>query len=210
MSPASNGPPTLFVVVRETPDQERSRPPKERVLAQRAAARAALAEAAELADCPDRVFEKTSPRGKPVPTASGWRWSITHDATLVAAVVAPGFVVGVDVEEIVLRRDLLIERVASADERRILGEDPDPLTAWGFARLWTAKEAVLKAELIGLPGLGRCRVVGAPSDELVDLTYDGVPRFVQQVRFESHVLSVCALPDVRALPTIEWSFPTRE
>ena len=209
MSTAAGPPLTLRVVVRETPNQERSRPPKERVLAQRAAARAALAEAAELAGCPDRAFEKTGPRGKPLPTASGWRWSITHDATLVAAVVAPGFLVGIDVEEIVLRRDLLIERVAGADERRILSQDGEPFTALGFARLWTAKEAVLKAELIGLPGLGRCTVVGAPSEMQVELTYDDAPRLAQQARFEEQIISVCALAPGGALPPIEWSFPPR-
>ncbi|MEM9801560.1 MAG: 4'-phosphopantetheinyl transferase superfamily protein [Planctomycetota bacterium] len=199
----------LYVVVRPTPDQERERPAPERVAAQRSAARAALAVAAELADCPDRAFEKSGPRGKPLPTAAGWRWSISHDAGLVAAVVAPGFRVGVDLERIALRRRLLVERVADPDERAILGEGDEPLDAMGFARLWTAKEAVLKAETIGLPGLGRCRVVGAPSSLEVDVTYGGEPRTVLHTRVDDRLVSLCAVPLDGRLSHVVWDVPSR-
>ncbi|MEM8712162.1 MAG: 4'-phosphopantetheinyl transferase superfamily protein [Planctomycetota bacterium] len=184
--------PPLIVVVRPTPDQEATRRPAERVRAQRQASRAALREAAKLAGCPDRAFEKSGPRGKPIPTAAGWHWSISHDASLVAAVVSRDRPMGVDLERIELRRRLLVERVADAEERSILGETEErPLEAFGFARLWTSKEAVLKAEQIGLPGLKACRVTGIDGPHRTRLEYAGEPRAVVHTRIGTHLVSLC-------------------
>lgn len=181
----------LVAVVRPTLHQEPERPAPERVAAQRAASRKALAEAAAKAGCPDVSFEKSSERGRPVPTASGWHWSISHDATFVAAVVSRRGPLGIDLERIALRRRLLVERVADEAERQALGETEDtPLDALGFARLWTSKEAVLKAEQIGLPGLKDCRLVLADAAQMTELTFRGEPRYAVHTFLDSHLVSL--------------------
>ena len=181
----------LIAVVRRTPDQEPERPAPERVAAQRAASRAALAEAALAAGCGDSTFSKSGERGHPVPTASGWHWSISHDATFVAAALSKRGPLGIDLERIALRRRLLVERVADEAEREALGETPEePLDALGFARLWTSKEAVLKAEQIGLPGLSDCKVSLAENPWLTRLTFRGEPRHVVHTVQDSHLVSL--------------------
>lgn len=198
---------TLHVVVRRTPDQDPSVPTPQRVAAQRRGAREALAEAAVAAGCPDAIFEKASPRGAPLPTAGGWHWSITHDAALVAAAVWRHGPVGVDVEAIVLRRRLLVERVADAEERALLGESPPDrlLDAEGFARLWTAKEAVLKAERIGLPGLGDCRLEAVHGPGRTELSYKGAPRTAVHTRIAGQTVTACVIGEPPARILWLWS-----
>lgn len=109
--------------------------------------------AAELAGCPlDAVGlhracpDCDEPHGRPVPTggAAGWHVSASHSGlhVLVAGSAGP---VGVDVE--VLRTappsPRLLERVLAPGE--VAPDDPD-----GFAHLWAAKEAYLKAIGTGL------------------------------------------------------------
>ncbi|MGK0483998.1 MAG: phosphopantetheinyl transferase, partial [Planctomycetota bacterium] len=167
------------------------RPAPERVAAQRAASRAALREAAARAGCPDGCFEKSGERGPPIPTANGWHWSISHDASFVAAVVSSRGPLGIDLERIALRRRLLVERVADDDERAELGETEDaPLDANGFARLWTSKEAVLKAEQIGLPGLAHCKLRQVDGPWRTRMTYRAEARDVVHTRVASHLVSL--------------------
>ncbi len=182
----------VIVAIARTPDQDRPAP--ERVLAQRRSAREALALGAHRAGCPDTAFEKSSPRGKPVPTASGWRWSISHDATFVAGTVHPTDDIGVDLERIALRRRMLVERVANGTERKLLGESTSgqgEIDALGFARLWTSKEAVLKAEGVGIAGLSACRLTGLFGPAVTELTYRGERRLVQHTRIDEHLVSYC-------------------
>ncbi|WP_145199078.1 4'-phosphopantetheinyl transferase superfamily protein [Planctomycetes bacterium Poly30] len=195
---AGAGEELLIAVVRPTPHQESTRPAPERVAAQRAASRAALREAARLAACPDTQFQKSGERGRPIPTASGWHWSISHDATFVAAVLSRRGPLGIDLERIALRRRLLVERVADTNERAELGETADhALDAFGFARLWTSKEAVLKAEQIGLPGLTECKLTGLDGEWRTRLTYRGEPRSVVHTRIGSHLVSLSSTAPFR-------------
>lgn len=199
--------PTVIVAIARTPGQDRPAP--ERVIAQRSSARGALAVAARRAGCPDKAFEKSSPRGKPVPTAAGWRWSISHDATFVAGTVHPTCDIGVDLELIALRRRMLVERVANEAERRLLGESEatgGAIDALGFARLWTAKEAVLKAEGVGIAGLSACRLTGLFGPSVTELTYRGEPRLVQHTRIEDHLVSYCRKGATETDP-IAWLCP---
>lgn len=198
----------IGVVIARTPGQTLDRPARERVADQRRAARRALRVAAERAGCPDETFEKSSARGRPEPSSGGWHWTISHDATFVAAAVRRAGPVGVDLEKIELRRRMLVERVANPGERRVLGEGAEPLDALGFARLWTSKEAVLKAERIGLPGLDRCRVTAVRSDVETELTYDGETRRVWHTRIEDHLVSLC-LAGYLAPRRVLWIVPAR-
>jgi hypothetical protein len=151
LSLSEPSPTALLVVVHALPEAVCALRGKERVEAQRAAARGARAEAARLVGAGDVRFEQADD-GKPLP-AGPWHWSLSHGGDLVAAVVhtAP---VGVDVERIADRRPEVIQRIVREQERAFLP------AIGGFTRAWTAKEAVLKATQLGLSGLGRVRIVG--------------------------------------------------
>jgi phosphopantetheinyl transferase len=151
LSLSEPSPTALLVVVHALPEAVCALRGKERVEAQRAAARGARAEAARLAGAGDVRFEQADD-GKPLP-AGPWHWSLSHGGDLVAAVVhtAP---VGVDVERIADRRPEVVQRIVREHERAFLP------AVGGFTRAWTAKEAVLKATQLGLSGLGRVRIVG--------------------------------------------------
>lgn len=194
----------VHVVVLATPDQDQEAPV--RVRAQRRASREALALAARIAGCPDQAFEKSDPRGAPVPTASGWHWTLSHDRWFVAGAVHPTSPLGVDLEKIALRRRALVERVADENERALMGEGQEPLDAHGFARLWTTKEAVLKAESIGIPGLAHAKVCGTGGPHLTHTTYEGTPRIVQHTALAQHLVSLC-VRDAEAPIPIVWHLP---
>ena len=103
------------------------------------------AEPAELAISNDDAGRPvlTLPEGAPAPAPS---FSISHCAQGGAAAVAdPGRLVGVDIETIVARPAEVIAFVATAGELAAGPSDPE-----AQARLWTAKEAILKMLGLGL------------------------------------------------------------
>ena len=175
----------VYVSVRPTANQEPERPPRERVQAQSRSARVALAEAALGAGCGELRFEKDGD-DVPLPTG-GWHWSVSHDARLVAGAVYRG-AVGVDLERVELRRVVDHESVLDAAEREMLGT----LDALAFARLWTAKEAVLKAAGVGLGELSACRLAEPPGEDWVRLQHHGRPCLVRQAFPGQHVIAVHA------------------
>lgn len=216
----------LLVVVHALPEAVRVLRGKERVDVQRAAARAARAEAARLVGAGAVHFEQAED-GKPLP-AGPWHWSVSHGGDLVAAVVhtAP---VGVDVERLADRRPEVIARIVREHERTFLP------AVGGFTRAWTAKEAVLKATQLGLSGLGRVRIVGTapagegarprmtratahwlgvethvhgrpealPFDEQLALELDGRLWHVVQLELQGHVLAVTARGRCARAPRID-------
>lgn len=93
-------------------------------------------------------------RGRPEVAApvTPWRFSISHTDGAVACVAARGAACGVDVERVRALRDWrgVAEQVFSRDERQrleALGERHRPEL---FFRLWTLKEAYVKARGAGL------------------------------------------------------------
>lgn len=91
------------------------------------------------------------PHGKPfLSDDPSITFNLSHSGGLAAVAVASRREVGVDVEDLSKRRDIprLAARTLSAEERRAFdasGEDPAC-----FLRLWTRKEALLKATGAGL------------------------------------------------------------
>ncbi len=126
---------------------------------------------------------------------NGWHWSVSHDDTWVMGALARA-PIGVDLERIQMRRAALREAVLNAREQALLGR----VDALGFTRLWTGKEAVLKAAGVGLTRLSHCRLDGVPPEHLVHvpelagqvlpLTLDGEPAPVLQFRWHEHVLAL--------------------
>jgi len=129
---------------------------RERVAEQSRLARIALTECARLSGGPASDWNKDA-NGAPSPN-DGWHWSIAHSREWAAAVISRE-PVGIDVERIRPRREGLFDQVAGEDEWNAIGG-----RTWNlFFRMWTAKEAVLKANRAGIGWLRECRVVESGS-----------------------------------------------
>lgn len=120
------------------------------------AARGGLREALGLAlgrDPASLRFE-TTPRGKPsLVDASGLIFNLSHTEGMVMLVLARAGAVGVDAEALrpVPERDAIARtHFTSAERAWIGGAERRGQGDWAFMRLWTRKEAVIKAVGIGL------------------------------------------------------------
>ncbi|HRV80117.1 MAG: 4'-phosphopantetheinyl transferase superfamily protein [Planctomycetes bacterium] len=140
---------------------------------------------------------RKGPFGNPLPEA-GWYVSKSHCSDHVAAALAR-VPVGIDVEPIRLARVATWERVMDAAEARLLG----PVDALAFTRLWTAKEAVLKAHEVGIAGLSKCRLVQVLSPSCLELRYQDRRHRVHQQFVAQHVVSLCAVGQ----ETVSWPQP---
>jgi 4'-phosphopantetheinyl transferase len=102
---------------------------------------------------PSRCMRCGGPHGKPVLAgdhAGRLHFSLSHSG-LAVAVAAGDAPVGVDLEEVRPRAATdLAARFFSEDERRLVAGAADPGAA--FVRLWTRKEALLKATGEGITG----------------------------------------------------------
>ena len=83
-----------------------------------------------------------------------FHWSLSHTKRWAAAIIADG-PVGIDIERITPRRLTTMEAIADKAEWHIVGNRTWP----NFFRIWTAKEATLKANGVGIGHLIDCRVV---------------------------------------------------
>lgn len=165
-----------------------------RVLSQRLCARIALRVCASTIGAPLRGWFKDA-QGVPMPLGR-WHWSISHKRHYAAAVIAD-HPVGIDVECIEPRTDeRLMHVAANTEEWAILGERDWPT----FFRIWTAKEAVLKAAGVGLAGLDGCRVVGADMERVLIGFADRVWS-VAQLIYADHIVAVTGDPH-----RIQWRF----
>ena len=123
-----------------------------------------------------------------------YHWSVSHKPKYVAAVIGPGRM-GIDVEEIEPRRENIFGYVAGDAEWSLFGGQ-----SWdSLYRCWTAKEAVLKSTGTGLAGLKSCRVVDVRDDANITLLFDGRLHRVEQLRHDSHIISVLKGDDL-----VEW------
>ena len=125
---------------------------REWFIACRAALRLILG--ARLATHPDLVCFRYGTSGKPEieSGATDIRFNVTHTRGRALIAVAGSFDIGIDIERDVPVPDWsrLSALVFSDDEKRELAEAADKSEA--FLRVWTRKEAVLKALGIGLSG----------------------------------------------------------
>ncbi|BAI60306.1 phosphopantetheinyl transferase [Methanocella paludicola SANAE] len=102
---------------------------------------------------PDAIRYVRGPHGKPYlePAIHGGRlrFNLSHSGGIAAIAVTDGLDVGVDVEQV---RDMEFEELASCafsrDEQAALGNNN--IDSGVFFRLWTRKEAYLKATGLGL------------------------------------------------------------
>ena len=155
----------------------------ERVARQRDYARQALKYCATLCGAPQDGWEQDA-NDVPLPNA-GFHWSSAHKPLWAAAVIADQ-PVGIDIEHIKPRREELFDDAGKPDEWALLGERTWP----AFFRLWTAKEAVLKAHGIGMAGWDRCSLAEAIDDRHLRLPFDGQSIVVEHYYCQNHVAAV--------------------
>ncbi len=103
--------------------------------------------------------------GKPVVTKdtqehSGITFNVSHSHTRALIAVSKAQEIGVDLESVRPEVDVakLSERYFTRSEHAVITQATDEQRAMIFFRHWVAKEAILKAEGIGLRGLSDCEV----------------------------------------------------
>ncbi|RME41562.1 MAG: 4'-phosphopantetheinyl transferase superfamily protein [Planctomycetota bacterium] len=172
----------LRAVLMPVPASDRTRSP-EQVRRQRETARTALRESARRSGAPDAGWEQDE-RGIPLPNR-GFNWSISHKPAWAAAVVADR-PVGIDVEHVRPRTHRLHDHLAHDAEWALLGN-----RSWeSFFRLWTAKEATLKAHGKGIGELLTCRLVEVEDERHVRVVYAGKEHRVEHFIHEGHIAAV--------------------
>ena len=182
---------TIYPVLAPIPQDTPIRTPQ-RVRRQRESARLALRESARRCGAPEDGWEKDA-NEVPQPQA-GFYWSLAHKRKWAAAVIAD-HPVGIDIEEVVPRRDEVYAELAGDDEWDILGGRSWP----AFYRVWTAKEATLKATGIGIAGLLACRVQKVSNERHMTMKYEGREWRIEQYFHADHIASVTCDND-----TVHW------
>jgi 4'-phosphopantetheinyl transferase len=102
---------------------------------------------------PETLCFHREPRGKPILAHEGPAFSLSHSgAMIMLAIAPPGLAVGLDIEKVrhVERASILVERFFSAAERNAWKDVPPAQQDAAFFRLWTRKEAFVKATGEGL------------------------------------------------------------
>lgn len=161
------------------------------------------------------AFEASDAAGKPClgpPLANKLNFNLSSSQDIALIAVARDSLVGVDIEAV--RSDTeftgIAERFFTTAELARLQALPGPKRLRGFYRLWTSKEALLKAVGTGLPG-GLDRFdVGADPDRPPELVHDaegGRPLFLYPSDLVPDYLGALALDRADA-EIVEFSFPT--
>lgn len=173
---------TVQPVIVPIPRSERLRS-AQHVALQRDHARRALQCCASLCGAPAGGWKKDE---REVPQANaGFYWSISHKPLRAAAVISRE-PVGIDIEHVRPRQRQLHDELADTTEWSIL-ED----RSWhAFFRLWTAKEAVLKANGLGIGAFSQCRLAGTPDERRMALTLGGVTWQVEHFERDEHITAV--------------------
>ncbi len=117
---------------------------------------------------------RLAPRRSPSRSLPPAGFNVSHSGDRFIVALALGLEPGVDIERIRPRRSLarLARRFFSPSEQRAVAEDPDPLRA--FHRIWSRKEAVIKADGRGVAlGLDRFDVTGGDPPALLDARWEG-------------------------------------
>lgn len=176
----------IHPVILPVPASEQGLKGREKVAALGRFAREALEHSSKISRLKLGPLEKKD-NGAPIPY-QGVHWSLTHKEQYVAAVCAP-FAVGIDIEKIRPFNEKLRERIASETEWHLA----PPITESLFFRYWTAKEAVLKAEGVGMLGLSQCLIQAIVDENHLRVTYASrVWTVAQHWDTKDHLVAVAA------------------
>jgi 4'-phosphopantetheinyl transferase len=128
-----------------------------------------------LARAPETIELAYTPRGRPVlANDEKLQFSISHTQNLVALAVTDGARIGIDLEAVQPHPDLpdLAERIFSATDLATFNALPASAKMAAFHRVWTRKEAYLKARGEGIAErLGQVSVSMGP--EQIPTLHDG-------------------------------------
>ena len=174
---------TLHPVLAPVSLDARARTP-EQVKAQRAAAQRALIQCAELCHAPAGGWQKNADN---VPVANeGFYWSVSHKREWAVVVIADR-PVGIDIEKIAPRRDKLVfDELADEQEWSLM-----PDRSWeSFFMLWTAKEATLKANGVGIGKFATCRLERVSDERNMELFFDDNAWRVEHYCHEDHIVAL--------------------
>lgn len=122
---------------------------------------------------PAEVAFSYLPSGKPLLSSTGSpsiQFNLSHSGTLALVAVTTGREIGVDVEQMNDRLSFmeLARRFFAPGEQEMLAALPEPARLQVFYRLWTSKEACLKATGAGLTvPLSSLRIAVAPTLSVV-------------------------------------------
>ncbi len=177
---------TICPVIAPVPQIDRALRGREKVVRLSQLARLALRQSCRISGLRLDTLPKDE-AGVPMPV-DGVYWSLSHKSDVVGGVAAP-MPVGIDLETLRPINRALMDRVADADEWRLVHGGQNEKA---FFRFWTAKEAVLKAEGRGFAGLSRCRIVEIVDGTRMRLTFDGRPWPVVHVWFDDHLAAITA------------------
>lgn len=176
----------LYPVIIKTPAETEFLSGRDKVAALSLHARRALTVSVELSELVLESLDKDH-RGAPQPQ-NGVYWSLSHKPGYAAAVCGT-YPLGIDIEAVEPRREELFEYIAPADEWLLLGDK-----SWeNFFRIFTAKEAVLKATGDGISGLSQCRLLRVINDDHLVMAYDGREWLIEHFRVGGHIASITAM-----------------
>jgi len=157
--------------------------PPQRVQQQQDYARRALRHCAELSAAPLDGWGQSSD-GAPIPL-KGFCWSVSHKKRWAAAVIAD-HPVGIDIEHVHPRGGDLFDALGNEEEWALLGD-----RSWhSFFRLFTAKEATLKANGRGIGYLSECRLVEVTDDRHVHIEYKDRDWWIEHFEHDGHIAAV--------------------
>ena len=174
---------TLFPVIMPVPKADRQLSGRSKVQTLSRLARLALIKSRAISCLRLNSLPKDA-NGVPLPV-DGVHWSLTHKSDVVGAVAAR-LPVGLDLETFRPVSPGMLTKVAADKEWSMVSGD----RLKNFFRLWTAKEAVLKAVGRGIGGLSRCRVVDVVDETHVLLDYAGESWVVEHFWFAGHVAAI--------------------
>ncbi len=123
-------------------------------------------------------------QGAPEPF-DGHYWSLTHKPRFVGAVISLQ-TTGIDIEEIKPISDAMFKRIAKDSEWQLSAQRSEKL----FFRYWTAKEAVLKAEGLGMAGLSRCTIKQIRDQHHLEVVCQDKRYLIEHLYYNGHIASV--------------------
>lgn len=182
----------IYPTILPVPEADRKLKGKEKVRSLKLHAETALMASARMSGVFLKTLEKSG-SGAPLPSG-GIYWSLSHKNKYVCAVVSNDRI-GIDLEEIRPLKEALFHRIADGIEWGL--DTGDRLMT--FFRYWTSKEAVLKAEGVGLVGLSRCRIDRIIDKRHLEVIYMGNRWGIEHYDFDGHIASV-----VQNLSPVKW------
>jgi 4'-phosphopantetheinyl transferase len=184
---------TLFPVILSVPQKKQQLKGRERVAFLSRLARCAVERSSQKTGSPIGCLKKDG-KGAPIPSGVV-HWSISHKPEYVIGVVSP-IKIGIDIEKFRPYSQGLEKKVADLQEWELSNSDRSEL----LFRYWTAKEAVLKSEGMGLSGLSACKVVKVIDKTNLIVSFQNKNRVIEHYFFKNHVAAI-----VKDQYRVEWT-----